>query len=122
MRNSSARLSSASSAPAVLYAAADVLVYIGELQKLFSALRRVMNVGDTFVFTVENADRSPSKSSSSEDAGWLLQNTGRYAHHFAYIEKLAAESGMEVAVVKHIVLRKELDKHIEGYLCILYRI
>lgn len=115
-------LSSASSAPAVLYAAADVLVYIGELQKLFSALRRVMNVGDTFVFTVENADRSPSKSSSSEDAGWLLQNTGRYAHHFAYIEKLAAESGMEVAVVKHIVPRNELDKKIEGYLCILYRI
>jgi predicted TPR repeat methyltransferase len=80
---------------AILFAAADVLVYIGELRRLFSALRRVMTIGDAFVFTVENADRSPDKSELSLKAGWLLQSTGRYAHHLAYVERLAAEMSME---------------------------
>lgn len=106
----------------VLYAAADVLVYIGDLRKLFSVISRSMKCQDAFVFTVENADMSTDKSESSKEAGWILQNTGRYAHHMEYIEQLAAETGMEIAVVRNIHPRKELNSNVEGYLCILYRI
>jgi predicted TPR repeat methyltransferase len=103
----------------VLYAAADVLVYIGDLTALFAALGEAMRQGDTFIFTVENADVNPQRSQASEESGWILQMSGRYAHHVQFIQRLAQKNGMELVQAKRIVPRKELNEDIQGYMCIL---
>ena len=103
----------------VLYAAADVLVYIGDLTALFAALGEAMMQGDTFIFTVENADENAQRSHASKENGWILQVSGRYAHHVQYIRRLAKKNGMDLVHAKRIVPRKELNEDIKGYMCIL---
>lgn len=110
-----------SSRGTVLYAAADVLVYIGDLKPLFDALAAVVRKGDSVVFTIENADAI--RGLKNKGAGWVLQSTGRYAHHLAYIEAVLAQDPckdrLNLVSVVPVVPRRELDRDIQGYLIIL---
>ena len=110
-----------SSGGTVLYAAADVLVYIGDLKPLFDALAAVVRKGDSVVFTIENADAI--RGLKNKGAGWVLQSTGRYAHHLAYIEAVLAQDPckdrLNLVSVVPVVPRRELDRDIQGYLIIL---
>ena len=83
------------------------------------ALGEAMRQGDTFIFTVENADVNAQRSQASEESGWILQMSGRYAHHVQFIQRLAQKNGMELVQAKRIVPRKELNEDIQGYMCIL---
>ncbi len=87
-----------------LIMAADVLVYVGALEKTFEQASRVLNAGGMFVFTVE----------ASATADLELESTGHYRHGKAYIARLAEAQGFEIARLTEDVIRTELNRDIAG--------
>jgi predicted TPR repeat methyltransferase len=94
-----------------LIIATDVMVYIGNLEPLFSAVSRKALPGAYFVFSVE----------SLQGQDFTLQPTGRYAHASAYISKLAAVSGFTVLAQEQTGIRKEGETWIPGEIYILQK-
>lgn len=66
--------------------AADVLVYLGDLGRVFAGVKRVLKPGSLFLFTVER----------SETADFTLQETKRWAHSEAYLQAMALDHGFDV--------------------------
>ena len=80
-----------------LCVAADVLVYLGELDEVFAGVRRVLRSGGLFAFTVEAID----------DRSWRLRKSGRYAHSRTYVEDRARAVGFEVVESVRAALRTQ---------------
>lgn len=85
--------------------AADVLSYFGDLKPFLSALRTALTPDGIFVGTVEKG------------AGGRYQaaKTGRYQHGETYLRKRAAEAGFALLELSEIVLRREENRPVEGY-------
>ena len=94
-----------------LVAAADVLVYMGDLSSLFRRVSASLVPGGLFAFTVE-------RSLTGLDS-WSLLTSGRYSHLPAYISTLADAHGFDEVASSEIVPRFELGKPIPGQLYIL---
>jgi predicted TPR repeat methyltransferase len=92
-----------------LIVAADVFVYLGELDAVFRAARRVLRDDGLFAYSVERG----------ADAGYELRDAGRYAHGPDYIRALAAQHGFDVVAEQPTVLRKDFGRDIDGTLYIL---
>jgi predicted TPR repeat methyltransferase len=99
----------ASAARFHLVAACDVLIYLGELDTLFRAVRRVLQPGGAFAFSVE----------ACEGDRFELHTTRRYAHSRAYLQRLAADHGFRVAVLEDSVLRHDADQPVQGLIVVL---
>ena len=93
-----------------LIVAADVLVYVGDLAPVFSAVRRALRHDGRFAFSVEAGD---------DDADFELARTRRYRHSRGYIERLAAESGFAVRSLESSVLRTNDGSDVKGFLALL---
>jgi predicted TPR repeat methyltransferase len=89
--------------------AADVFVYMGDLDAIFSATRKVLAPGGHFAFTVE----------SSAQADYLLQGVRRYAHSKNYLVRLAIEHQFDVKLFEETSTRLESLKAVQSYLVIL---
>ncbi len=89
--------------------AADVLTYFGNLESLFSKIRDTLLPDGIFSFTVEKTTQ----------ADYLLQTSIRYAHHEKYINSLSAQYHFDLLRLDSIVMRKDQNKPIEGYLIVL---
>lgn len=87
-----------------LFVAADVFIYVGELDPLFEAVIARANPGALFVFTTE----------SSDEDGATLKLTGRYVHNRQYISALASKYGGSIIDSEPIALRNEGGKRIMG--------
>ena len=87
-----------------LILAADVLVYIGELEPLFAAVRRALDPDGMFCFSVELAD----------SGDFTLLPSLRYAHSERYVRELAAQHGFAVARMLQAPLRLEAKEPIAG--------
>ena len=94
-----------------LFIATDVMIYIGNLEPLFSAVRGKASPGAYFAFSVE----------SQQQNDFTLQPTGRYAHATAYISRLAAVSDFTVVAQEKTGIRKEGDTWIPGEIYILQK-
>jgi predicted TPR repeat methyltransferase len=79
-----------------LVIAADVFIYIGELDRLFALLTKRMSDGGWLGFTAE----SPTEASNVQ----LLPSL-RYAHSVQYIQALAQRHRFEVAIGKQAAIR-----------------
>ncbi|MFT3809745.1 MAG: methyltransferase domain-containing protein [Micropepsaceae bacterium] len=66
--------------------AADVLVYLGDLARVFAGVKRVLKPGGVFLFTVER----------SETEDFVLQETKRWAHGEDYLQRMAMAHGFDV--------------------------
>lgn len=66
-----------------LVVAADVFIYIGDLEEVFAGVRRVLRTGGLFAFSVE----------ACRQGDYQLLETGRYAQSPAYVAALAARHG-----------------------------
>lgn len=97
-----------------LVLAADVFIYVGDLEPVFSALRRVMPAGGLFCFSAET-------DGASEAAGFALQPSLRYAHHETYLRTLAERHGFEPLRMARETVREEQRMPIEGLLVHLRR-
>jgi predicted TPR repeat methyltransferase len=94
-----------------LVAAADVFIYVGELDAVFSAVRRVLTPAGTFAFSVEDSAQEPV----------AIRSSGRFAHSQSYVAGLAAAHGFFILEDRPIPIRKEYNIPIGGRLFVLRR-
>jgi predicted TPR repeat methyltransferase len=101
-------------APALydLFIATDVLNYLGDLQPLFAATARQATPDALFCLSTERTGA----------ADWIIQTTGRYAHHPDYVRKTARENGWVELRSSSAEIRREGDGWIEGSLFVFARI
>lgn len=92
-----------------LVLAADVFIYVGDLEPVFAGLRRALPRG-RFCFSVEVL----AEGIDAAGAGYRLQRSLRYAHSMAYVEALAGRHGFEVIAMERGPLRQDQREAIEG--------
>jgi len=90
--------------PADLIVAADVFIYVGELNEVFAEVARLLSPQGCFAFSVE----------ASEDEGLRLLPSLRYAHSEHYIRELAGRHGLEIKRSYHAPIREEQRQPIAG--------
>ncbi|HLH95163.1 MAG TPA: tetratricopeptide repeat protein [Xanthobacteraceae bacterium] len=95
--------------------AADVLVYLGDLGRLFACVHQTLAPGGRFVFSVEAAE------GGELGQDFVLQPTLRYAHSAAYLRRQAEKHGFVFEAIEMQALRREEDRDINGHLVILRR-
>ncbi len=94
-----------------LIAAADTMIYFGDLKPIFERVSISLRDGAYFVFTVERLTR---ESDSVDD--FVLHPSGRYRHDSNYVSQILAAAGMTLLHHSGHPLRKELGESIEGTL------
>ncbi|WP_027666285.1 class I SAM-dependent DNA methyltransferase [Rhizobium leguminosarum] len=90
-----------------LVTAADVLMYLGNLESVFSIIGELAASGADIAFSVEDA---------GEGDGFHLAPSLRYAHSEAYVRKLLARHGLEILKTVKSVIRKDGGKPVSGIL------
>ncbi|MDT8398518.1 MAG: tetratricopeptide repeat protein, partial [Pseudomonadales bacterium] len=76
--------------------ASDVLIYTGDLTKVFAGVNAVLKPGGLFVFSTES-DRNGDQ--------YRLCESGRYAHANAYIQRLSQMHGFSLEASSEVSLR-----------------
>ncbi len=95
-----------------LIIAADVFIYIGNLQIIFSRVKKSLNYNAYFIFTLELfSERSNEK--------FHLEQSGRYSHSIVYIDTLCETFGFEVIDKEEIILRQQNKIGQKGIIYIL---
>lgn len=87
-----------------LIVATDVFSYVGDLKPLIAAIAERLSPGGTLAFTVEKAD----------GGDWTVRESLRFAHGAAYIERLAAQTGLALVALEEAVLRQDRGASITG--------
>ncbi len=95
-----------------LILAADVFIYIGDLEPVFSAVAKVMDRGGVFCFSVEIPD-------SSQDIE--LKTSLRYGHSEPYVRDLASQHGFEIIKILRHPIREDQQQPIDGLYVYLSR-
>ena len=92
-----------------LFTAADLFIYVGNLEFLFSAIRRAATAEAWFAFSTESTDR----------ADFTLDETGRYSHSRGYIERLARQFGFTIRSCQAETIRQQTSRPVAGELFVL---
>ena len=92
-----------------LFTAADLLVYVGNLEALFSAVRHAATAKAWFAFSTE----------STQGADFRLNETGRYTHSRGYIELLARQFGFAIRSCQAETIRGQSSRPVAGDLFVL---
>jgi len=99
--------------------AADVLIYLGKLDEIFSEIKRLLKPGGIYGFSVETRDAlSAQKNMREIQQGYKLETTGRYTHSTNYLYRLASENGFLMQKMDSTQIRMENGKPVQGYLVI----
>jgi len=88
-----------------LVIAADTLVYLGDLEKVFASVAASLRPGGHFLFTVEAKDGD----------GFELGPKRRWRHSEEYLRALADRHGLTVAGLMACVPRHEAETPVEGF-------
>lgn len=89
-----------------LVAAADVLIYLGEVGPLLSGIARVLRPGGHALLSTERLEQGRVQ----------LRPSGRYAQSDRHMEEQIAEAGLVLAMTAPAVLRQENGRPVEGTL------
>ncbi len=92
-----------------LLVAADVVVYIGDLEPVFAAAAGALRPGGFLAFTVEWRRRP----------GYKLTGSGRYTHNPAYVRRCAKAAGFREVSGTEAEIRHELRKPVKGYVSVM---
>jgi predicted TPR repeat methyltransferase len=95
-----------------LVAAADVFIYIGDLEAVFAGVRRVLQPRGVFVFSVEAA---------RDDLAYELRESLRYAHGETALRALARSHAFDLLDLRRETLREEQGAAIAGLVVCLGR-
>ncbi|CAK06069.1 methyltransferase [Rhizobium johnstonii] len=90
-----------------LVTAADVLMYLGNLESVFAIVGELAASGADIAFSVEDA---------GEGDGFHLAPSLRYAHSESYVRMLLARHGLEILKTVKSVIRKDGGKPVSGIL------
>lgn len=100
-----------------LVAAADTLIYFGDLGAVFGDVAGALRKDGYFIFTVEAVtpqDVAPS--------GFCLHASGRYRHSRDHVRQHLHNSGMEVLHDSDQILREEIRQSVAGMLFVAKRL
>jgi predicted TPR repeat methyltransferase len=89
-----------------LVAAADVMMYLGDLDAAFANAAALLSADGIFAFSVEKL----------ESGDFELRPSLRYAHSAAHVEKMLARHGMTPLVMVETVIRWDAGAEIIGLL------
>lgn len=95
-----------------LVAAADMVIYLGDLAPLLDALAAALAPAGLAALSTEAA-------APDETDGFVLRPTGRYAHAPAYVTGLATRAGLRPTLAQPITLREEARQPVAGHLFVL---
>lgn len=87
-----------------LVIAADVLVYFGKLEQLFSLVHQRLHPSGTFLFNIEPSEQMP----------YRIAQSGRFNHYDGYIEQLAQETGFEIIEKQSMITRTQNNEPVHG--------
>lgn len=90
-------------------AAGDVLVYLGELTRLFSGIARILLQGGIFAFTVEKQDAQ----------GFSLGAKGRFRYSKSYLEAQTLAAGLTPCIVREASIRSEEKQPVPGWVAVV---
>jgi len=90
-----------------LITAADVLMYLGNLENTFGLIALLAAAGAVFAFSVEDA---------GTPEGFHLAPSLRYAHSEAHVRGLCEKNGFDVVEIRRSTIRKDGGKPIGGIL------
>jgi predicted TPR repeat methyltransferase len=96
-----------------LVVAADVFIYIGDLEPVFAGVARVLEPAGRFAFTAEVAAEGVQR--------YALTPSLRYAHARSYLESLAGAHGFAIEHCARAPLREEQQRPVEGWYVVLRR-
>jgi predicted TPR repeat methyltransferase len=96
-----------------LAVAADVLIYIGDLDQLMREVARVLRPGGWFAFSIEQ----PSEACDT----YRLEPSGRYSHSLAYVKGRAGGYGLAERSRQDVVIRKHGGLALPGQLLVLQK-
>src|SRR6185312_4151377 len=96
-------------APFDLILAADVFVYLPDLNPIFKAAAGKLAASGLVAFTVETHDGE----------GAILRDTLRFAHGETHLRAAAKGAGLEVLKLEKVSTRRERDIPVEGLLAVL---
>lgn len=96
-----------------LVLAADVLIYVGALDALFTTAARVLAAQGLFAFTVQRAADAP--------AGFAIGEDRRFAYAEAYLRKQAAAAGFEVCLIEPTSTRRDRGADVPELAVVLRR-
>ena len=94
-----------------LILAGDVLIYLGELDKLFQYSHGATKKNGRFIFSIE----------LSYERDFLLTKSGRFAHSISYVKKTANQYLWQVETEKSINIRYENNTYVKGVLFTLVK-
>ncbi|MFJ6328205.1 MULTISPECIES: class I SAM-dependent DNA methyltransferase [unclassified Rhizobium] len=92
-----------------LITAADVLMYLGNLQGVMAIARKLSANGAVFAFSVEDAQ---------QPEGYVLRDSLRFAHSEAYVREILADHGFTVQDLARSTIRMDGGKPVHGILFI----
>ncbi|NKM53795.1 methyltransferase domain-containing protein [Rhizobium anhuiense] len=90
-----------------LVTAADVLMYLGNLDSVFAIIGELAASGADIAFSVEDA---------GDGEGFHLAPSLRYAHSESYVRALLAGHGLQILATVKSVIRKDGGKPVSGIL------
>lgn len=90
-----------------LVAAADVMMYLGDLDAAFTNAAALLAPSGVFAFSVEK---------SASDEGFELRPSLRYAHSAGHVERMLAAHGMRPFAMEETVIRMDAGAPITGLL------
>lgn len=94
--------------------AADVFIYVGKLEAVIAAIRRVLSPGGWFAFSAEAVESIPGATSAEYRLGVM----GRYAHGAEYIRCLAAQNEFDIKLLRPTRIRFEHRRPVGGWLTV----
>lgn len=86
-----------------LVTAADVLIYIGDVEPLFAAASYALAKDGFFIFSTENCQHD-----------WCLARSGRYQHSVTHIANALTQSGLKLVEHQACTIRMENNSPVEG--------
>jgi len=90
-----------------LVSAADVLMYLGNLDSVFVIATELLGAQGLFAFSVEDADGQ---------GDFILRPSLRYAHSDTYIQGLCKRFGLEILAISKTSIRNDGGKPVFGIL------
>ncbi len=95
-----------------LILAADVFVYVGDLNETFRRVSEALSPAGLFAFSVE----------ANSGTTWMLGPTRRYSHGLPYLTQLAAMHNFAERIVLAVVLRVDNGEDVQGWVIVLEKI
>ncbi len=92
-----------------LVLAVDVLIYIGDISGVMTAVATGLRRGGLFSFSVE----------AGEESKYALRRTGRYVHSPVYLREAAAAAGLGEVSLEQGVLRLENLRPVTGWIAVV---